>query len=170
MPLIAPEFCNVLARPLRWLPQRVHAGGLSMVLNHLLADALAQGDLDFLRDKVVGIEVNDLGIGYRLHLGADGFQVAPRSREADVRFSGDAYTFLLLATQREDADSLFFQRLLRIQGDTATGLHLKNFLDALGELPLPRPAREALERFTDLYARHCAGTRQAHAGPGQAVR
>ncbi len=80
-----------------------------------------------------------------------------------MRFSGDAYTFLLLVTQREDADSLFFQRRLRIEGDTAIGLHLKNFLDALGEPPLPGPARQALERFTDLYARRCGGASAAQA-------
>ena len=156
MSLITPRLCNALTRPLRWLPERVHAGGLSLILNHLLAHALAQGDLEFLRDKVVAIEVADLGIRYRLQLGEDGFRAAPGSRGADVRFSGDAHTFLQLASQQEDADSLFFQRLLRIEGDTATGLHLKNFLDSLEELSLPRPAREALERFTDLYARHCA--------------
>lgn len=169
MSLTVPGLCDVLARPLRWLPQRVHEGGLSMALNHLLAQALAQGELDFLSDKVVGIEVADLGIRYRLRLDVDGFVAAPASHEVDVRFSGDAYTFLLLATQREDADSLFFQRLLRIEGDTATGLHLKNFLDSLGDLSLPRPAREALERFTDLFGRHCAGTGQSHDGHGHPV-
>jgi len=160
--MIAPRPCDLLTRPLRWLPQRVHAGGLSLILNNLLAHALAQGDLEFVRGKVICIEVVDLGIRYRLQLDVGGFVAAPGSQKADVRFSGDAYTFLLLASQREDADSLFFQRLLRIEGDTATGLHLKNFLDSLGELSLPGPARAALERFTDLFARYCA-----RVGPGQ---
>lgn len=147
--------CRLLTRPLRWLPHRVHAGGLALMLNHLLAHALAEGELDFLRGKVIGIEVSDLGIRYQLRLDEQGFLAAPGAVRAAVRFSGDAYTLLLLVTQREDADSLFFQRLLRIEGDTATGLHLKNFLDALGEPPLPGPARQALERFTDLYDRRC---------------
>jgi predicted lipid carrier protein YhbT len=153
--MIAPRLCNLLTQPLRWLPQGVHAGGLSLMLNHLLAHALTQGDLDFVRGKVICIEATDLGIRYRLLLDAGGFRAAPGWRVADVRFSGDAHTFLLLASQREDADSLFFQRLLLIEGDTATGLHLKNFLDALGDLSVPRPAREALARFTERYGRHC---------------
>ena len=156
MSIMFPRLCNALTRPLRWLPQRVHAGGLSLMLNHLLAHALAQGDLDFLRDKVIAIEVTDLHIHYRLQLGVEGFETSSGSREVDVRFSGDSHTFLQLVSQQEDADSLFFQRLLRIEGDTATGLHLKNFLDSLEELSLPRPARQALGRFTDFYARHCA--------------
>jgi predicted lipid carrier protein YhbT len=84
-----------------------------------------------------------------------------------VRFSGNADTFLLLATQREDADSLFFQRLLRIEGDTATGLHLKNFLDAFGEPKLPGPARVALERFADLYASRCGSPQARQLSPGR---
>lgn len=147
--------CRLLARPLRWLPKRLHAGGLSLVLNHLLAHALADGELDFLRGRVVSLEVMDLGLVYRLWLRADGFAAAPVDTPADVAFRADAYSYLLLATQREDADTLFFQRRLRIEGDTATGLHLKNFLDALGEPPLPGPALQALERFTNLYARRC---------------
>jgi hypothetical protein len=37
----------------------------------------------------------------------------------------------LLATRREDPDTLFFNRRLCIEGDTETGLHVKNLLDAL---------------------------------------
>jgi predicted lipid carrier protein YhbT len=155
MPRIAPEICRFLAKPLQWLPQRLHAGGLSVMLNHLLAHALADGELDFLHGKTVSLEIADLRICYRLVCDKDGFRPAPAWREADVRFSGDAQALLSLATQREDADSLFFQRLLRIEGDTATGLHLKNFLDSLGEPPLPGPARRLLERLADLHARNC---------------
>lgn len=155
MPSSAHGLCRMLVRPLRWLPQRLHAGGLSLMLNHLLAHPLAAGELDFLRGKVISIEISDLGIRYRLARDEEGFVPAPAKAAADVRFSGEAHTLLLLVTQREDADTLFFRRRLRIEGDTATGLHLKNFLDALGEPPLPGPARLVLERFTDAYARRC---------------
>jgi len=157
MPFPAPEICRVLTKPLQWLPQRLHAGGLSVMLNHLLAHEQADSEMGFLDGKVISLEITNLGICYRLARDKDGFRAAQGQAEADVRFSGDAQAFLSLATQREDADTLFFQRLLRIEGDTAIGLHLKNFLDALGEPPLPSLAREALERFTDLHARHCEG-------------
>jgi predicted lipid carrier protein YhbT len=42
---------------------------------------------------------------------------------------------MLLATRRVDPDTLFFERRLLIEGDTETGLRLKNVLDAIG---LPR--------------------------------
>jgi predicted lipid carrier protein YhbT len=47
-----------------------------------------------------------------------------------------AYDFLMLATRREDPDTLFFSRRLAIEGDTELGLFTKNALDAL-DLPLP---------------------------------
>lgn len=158
MNLRPPDLCHVLTRPLRWLPQRLHTGGLALALNRVLSDQLAQGELDFLRDKTVALEIVDLGVRHRLTLGEGGFGAAPAGTADDVRFHGALHTFLLLATQREDADSLFFRRLLRIEGDTATGLHLKNFIDALDEAPLPPALRHMLERFADLYAQHCIVT------------
>lgn len=38
--------------------------------------------------------------------------------------------FVALASAREDADTLFFQRRLKIEGDTELGLVVKNWLDA----------------------------------------
>ena len=171
MPL--PPLCDLVTRPLRWLPRRLHGGGLALLLNRVLAPALADGELDFLHGKTLAITVDDLGIRYGLRLADDGFVAA--DGDADVRFAASLHTLLLLATQREDADSLFFQRRLRIEGDTATGLHLKNFIDALGEPPLPPALQRALERFTDLHGRHCAGVAssdvtRAVPTPGAALR
>lgn len=158
-----PTLCAVLQAPLRWVPDRLHAEALSFVLNRVMADALKDGDLDFLDAKTVAIHVSDIDVGLRLRLDRGRF-VAAVTHRADVRFIGDAHTLLLLVTQREDADTLFFQRRLRIEGDTATGVHLKNFLDALGESPLPAPLQRFVERLADQYGRHCgaeAATDQA---------
>jgi predicted lipid carrier protein YhbT len=149
--------CQLLTRPLQWMPQRLHSGGMALVLNHLFAHPMASGEMDFLRGKVVMVDVTDLGISFRLSHDGGSLVRVPVDSRVDVKFAGDTHAFLLLATQREDADSLFFRRQLRIEGDTATGLYLKNFLDALGEPPIPTPARHALDRFTDAYERHCLG-------------
>jgi len=49
----------------------------------------------------------------------------------DVRIRGTYADFWLMATRAEDPDTLFFNRRLAIEGDTETGLTLKNLLDAL---------------------------------------
>ena len=50
---------------------------------------------------------------------------------SDVTIRGALEEFWRLATRTEDPDTLFFSRRLSIEGDTETGLHVKNLLDAL---------------------------------------
>lgn len=155
MKLPVPNVCTLLFPPLRWLPAGVHGNGLALTLNRLLQRPLADGELDFLQGKSLTIAIGDVGIEFRIRLQGNRFVNASLHDGEDVRFSGDLYTFLLLATQQEDADSLFFQRRLRMQGDTPTGLHLKNFIDATGDSFVPPALRQVLERFSDVYARNC---------------
>lgn len=159
--------CALLARPLRWLPSGLHSSGLSKILNHVFADALASGELDFLQEKTLRVAVLDLRVDSYLRLQRRRFVPAASHNGANIRFSAELNTFLLLATRREDADSLFFRRLLRIEGDTATGLHLKNFIDALEEPPIPKSLREALDRMTDLFGRYCGA--ETISGPPRQV-
>ncbi len=151
------DFCRFLMQPLRWTPRVVHARGLSLVLNRVLAQQLGDGELDFLLGKVVSIDVDDLDLRLRVARDDRGFLPAPADSSDDVRFSGNSTALLALLSQHEDADTLFFRRRLKIEGDTVTALHLKNFLDALGEPLLPGPARQALWWVGDLYARLCEG-------------
>jgi predicted lipid carrier protein YhbT len=57
---------------------------------------------------------------------------------------------MLLAARREDADTLFFQRRLRMSGDTELGLYLKNFLDAFEPPARWVPLTRALDRMAGL--------------------
>ena len=159
--------CALLARPLRWLPSGLHSSGLSKILSRVFADALASGEMDFLQEKTLHVAVVDLRVNSYVRLECRRFVPAVPRNGGDIVISAELYTFLLLATQREDADSLFFQRLLRIEGDTATGLHLKNFIDALEEPPVPRVLREALDRMTDLIGRYCGA--ETISGPPRQV-
>lgn len=148
--------CRLITRPLRWVPPRMHSSALALALNQVLQQSSSQGELQFLCGKTLSIEVMDLHIRFFVRRGEQGFSPAHGKAEADVSFSGDSTALLALATRREDADTLFFQRRLRIQGDTATGLHLKNYLDAMEELPLPESLRQVFERFAGLYIARCA--------------
>ena len=53
--------------------------------------------------------------------------------------------FVALALRREDPDTLFFQRRLVVEGETETGLHLKNLLDGW-EYDLPAHLNSTLPR------------------------
>ncbi|HMM86525.1 SCP2 sterol-binding domain-containing protein [Azohydromonas sp.] len=87
-----------------------------------------------LAQRTVEVEVLELGVRVRLRLGARGFEVAP-SRDAPalvIRARADALWRLVRG--EDDADRLFFERALVMEGDTEYGLVLKNTLDAIGPL------------------------------------
>jgi len=62
------------------------------------------------------------------------FAPLPPAAAVDVTFTANAVDLMRMATRRADPDTLFFERRLAIEGDTETGLRLKNLLDAV-ELP-----------------------------------
>lgn len=144
-----------LSLPFRLVPGVLHSTVLASVLDRVLARPLADGELDFLFGRSVAIRVDDAGIDYRLFLGVGGFYAGHAGRAADVTMSGSLYDFLVLATGDEDPDTLFFQRRLRIEGDTALGLQVKNLLDSLdlGLHDLPETARAWVEGALAAYRR-----------------
>lgn len=115
---------------LRTLPDQAHARLLSATLNHLMkGQQFAVGLLE-LEGQRICLAVTDAGRA-PVFLVRNGHVVASGEPGWDVRIAGRLEDFALLASRREDPDTLFFQRRLSIEGDTATGLHLKNLLDAL---------------------------------------
>lgn len=126
----SPRVPAPLALPLGLMPGRLHSRVLAPLLNRLFAAELAAGELDFLDQRSLLIRVEDLGISYRLGL-SHGRLVAAEPGPHHLSIEGSTYDFLLLASRREDPDTLFFNRRLRLGGDTELGLYLKNFLDAV---------------------------------------
>jgi len=112
---------------------------------------LTPESLEILRDRTIGIQVEDVGIDFRLRLGARGFVPLPGSVPAEVNFRASAYDFYLMARRLEDPDTLFFNRRLRIEGDTELGLVVKNSLDAIDWHSLPRPLRVLLEQWAAFF-------------------
>jgi O2-independent ubiquinone biosynthesis accessory factor UbiT len=138
-----------LTFPLRLLPGVLHSHALATVLNQVMKDALSDGELDFLEGRRVGIEIDDIGVRYRL--GVSGAQIRGYGDDTnpDALIAGGLGDFILLAARREDADTLFFQRRLRMSGDTELGLYLKNFLDAFEPPARWVPLTRALDRMVD---------------------
>lgn len=128
----------VAADSLRRLVQRLPVQPPSFVLARVLdvallrrlpADARAA-----LSNRTVEVAVTDLGLRVRLQLAAAGFRVAPSGSETALRIVAPAASYLRLLRGEEDADRLFFERALVMEGDTEMGLVLKNTLDAIGPL------------------------------------
>jgi predicted lipid carrier protein YhbT len=144
-----PTLPALLALPFALIPGPVHSTILTTALNMLFAGRIQQGDeFEFLRDRVLAIKVCDARVEYHFrYAGPAGFVPVQAAQKPDLTISGTIYDFLALATRREDSDTLFFNRRVVMEGDTALGLELKNLLDgmdpeALGG-PLPRMLRTA---------------------------
>ncbi len=125
VPLIGP-----LKLPLRVIPASVHAEVFSRAFNHLMRGQSLRERLPALDGKVVGIDVSD--VPCRIDFAIRGNRLQPAGgRAPDVTIRGRIEDFWQLAARAEDPDTLFFHRRLSIEGDTETGLHVKNLLDAL---------------------------------------
>ncbi len=140
-----------MARAGQWLmPKPLAAKLLSQLFNHLFADELQAGELDFLADRCLQIEVDDWQLALYISLQQQGLLVSLYPRLADVSMGCDWQSFCLMINQRVDPDTLFFNRRLRLTGDTELGLYVKNFLDGLDlERKLPKPLFSASQQLAD---------------------
>lgn len=149
----SPQFPKPLSLPLGLIPTAANSLVLANMLNRLFAPELADGELDFLDGHVMLITVSDAHLTYRLTLKNGKLKTAEKRRLHDLSIEGSLYDFLLLATRREDADTLFFNRRLRLGGDTELGLYVKNFLDSLELDDRIGPMLKLMNGATDLIER-----------------
>ena len=113
------------------LPQRPWSDALCASLELARLSKQIDADFSFLEGRTLRIIVDDLGARATLRYTAGHFRPASAEIEADVSFRANTADFLKLLRRTEDPDTLFFQRKLRIEGDTELGLHLKNLLDSI---------------------------------------
>ena len=126
-----PVLPTPLTLPLKVLPSFVHNKVLTTTLNRMFSNELKEGELDFLQGKIINISIEDAGVEYSFTLANNKLAAADKNDSADLILQGTVYNYLLLASRREDTDTLFFSRRLHMQGDTELGLYVKNFLDGM---------------------------------------
>jgi predicted lipid carrier protein YhbT len=149
-----------LAPWLRRMPLAWQARLLEAAMQHVLAAPLAAGALAELDERRLGIEVSDLGLRWVVALRNGRMHVGASDDVAEATVRGTATDLLLLASRREDADTLFFQRRLLLTGDTELGLTARNLLDQLPWQDVPLGLRIALHRGAGL----AQAARAAHHG------
>ena len=138
-----PEFDGLpqaLRRPasklrglVRRLPTQPPSFVAARLLDRLLWPRLDASQREGLAGHTVEVELLETGVRVRLRLGVRGFEVAPPGAPRLVIRARTA-ALLRLARGQDDADRLFFDRALVMEGDTELGLFLKNTLDAIGPL------------------------------------
>lgn len=113
------------------VPGAIQRQFISRTLNRLFRQELSDDELDFMDGKVVALNIEDAGLLFHLTLRDKHISCLPHTRKPDLTMQGTVYDFLLMLSRKEDPDTLFFNRRLKLSGDTELGLYVKNFLDAL---------------------------------------
>lgn len=142
------------------LPRRLQTLPALAALNLAFDAALRRGELDFMTGRIVVIAVQDSTLRLALS-GSRGRLVSPAvPRRPDLLIEADLATYATLLQREADPDTLFFQRRLRLRGNTELGLEVKNFL--AGWEPDP-----TLQRLLSLARQGLPGTGDSSAGhPG----
>lgn len=128
---------SLLRYPLQLVPFSVQKPVIEQLLARIFKEAISEGDFAFLRDKWLKVEVTDLALTWFISEQQGRLVVASSAVRSDVCFSGSANDLVLIAGRKEDPDALFFQRKLKIEGDTELGLEVKNMMDNLELENLP---------------------------------
>lgn len=133
-----PDFTlpPLLARLGERLPQLPPTLALVTGLNLALGRLIPRDPLQPLVGKRFTIRVTDAGMSLRFGYSARGFHPLFDGAAPDLKISARARDFMALLAREEDPDTLFFNRRLRMEGDTDLGLLVKNTLDGvdLGDL------------------------------------
>lgn len=135
---------KVLKWPALLMPFSLKKQILKRVLSTVFHEALEDGDFKFLEHRWLKVSVTDLGIHCFLSYEAEQLLILEEHDATDVSFSACLNDLVLIAGRKEDPDSLFFQRRLKIEGDTELGLEVKNLIDSIDLDVLPKVMRSVL--------------------------
>lgn len=139
---------SFLRLPIKLTPFALQKQVLQQLLSWQFRQALAEGELDFLEDRWLKVEVSDLELRWFVTV-REGIMLVSDNQQEDVSFCGDANDLILIAARKQDPDTLFFQRRLVIEGDTELGLYVKNLMDAIELENMPAPLRIGLIQLAD---------------------
>ncbi|MCP3673896.1 MAG: sterol-binding protein [Gammaproteobacteria bacterium] len=129
---------------LGWLstcfPKVINCMTTEKLINHTFAEQISDGDFDFLQSRLLQVEILDASLYVALSFDNNKIICShfdSQSIEADVTLSIDTANAISLIQQEIDPDTLFFQRKLKINGDTELAHHVKNTIDTLDPEIIP---------------------------------
>lgn len=137
---------------LQLMPSQIPCFILEQALNKVFIAELKDDEFEFLNSKWLELTVTDLAsswfISHQKIQGESKLIVKPQAN-ADVVFRGDFNSFVLMASQKADPDTLFFNRKLLLTGDTELGLEIKSILENLDRETLPKIGLNFLNWHSD---------------------
>lgn len=138
---------KVLRPSLRLVPFNAQKSLLIPALHSIFGETIEDGDFEFLQGKWLKISITDLQLDWWLSFDQDQLIMASYkdNMTEDVSFSANGDDLVLIAGRKQDPDTLFFQRRLKIEGDTELGLEVKNLIDAIDIEQLPSSIHDLVD-------------------------
>ncbi len=134
---IKPQFLSNIATR---MPSKLNFVVVEKFLNTAFAEQISDGDFEFLEHRVLQVEISDanlfVGLSFR-HNKIICNHFDSKACTSDATLSIDTINAINLVQQEVDPDTLFFQRKLKINGDTELAHHVKNTIDALDPEVIP---------------------------------
>lgn len=121
---------SAVKRLLATMPAGVHSRALATLFNHALRGQEVTGRFEEIEGKSVQLCITDIPCNLHFRFQRGRLRACGEG-SGDVIIAGELAAFLRLAARDEDPDTLFFTRQLTIEGETETGLHIKNLLDSM---------------------------------------
>ena len=122
------------------MPKTLNCIATEKLINKAFAEQISEGDFDFLQDRFLQIEILDANLYVGLSYSRNKIicvHFSDQSTQSDVTLSIDTKNAIKLVQQEIDPDTLFFQRKLKINGDTELAHHVKNTIDTLDPEVIP---------------------------------
>lgn len=141
---------RIFSLPAKLLPFTAQKAVLNSILHTLFAEALADGDFEFLEGHWLKLEIRDLSQTWYFTSSGEKLKIQKFWPTSDVLFSANLNDLVLIAARKADPDTLFFQRRLRIEGNTELGLEIKNLIDSIDLETLPGLLNRLMNQCADM--------------------
>tara|TARA_R110001592_G_scaffold67059_1_gene205862 strand:- start:38688 stop:39221 length:534 start_codon:yes stop_codon:yes gene_type:complete len=127
---LLPKVPGILAKPFTHAPFFAQSFLLKKVITPIFSQLMLNTEPEVFKGRWIKLAISDIDLECVMRANHKLELEFKKAGQTDVTIRGSLKSFVLLASQKEDPDTLFFQRDLVIEGDTDLGLHLKNLLDA----------------------------------------
>jgi predicted lipid carrier protein YhbT len=146
-PGLLRKFPPLMLQPARFVPHSLKKPVVEFGLGQFFKESIQQDDLQALEGRRVLLEIRDLKLQFLIGVVNGVPRLIQSVREPDVSIRGNLEEFILLASNREDPDTQFFQRRITIEGDTDLGLEVKNLIYSLDPDRLPGMVNRLLDHL-----------------------
>jgi len=137
----------LLLQPVRFAPHFVKRRVVEFGLKQFFKEPIEQQELYILEGRRVLLDITDLKLQFMIGVEDGQPALVKNLLPPDLSIRGNLEEFVLLASNREDPDTQFFQRRITIEGDTELGLEVKNLIYSLDPDRLPAAVNRLLNHL-----------------------